>query len=278
MASAFAGFYLALWLVLWAFILRGVSIEVGGHLHDNLWQSWWDFVFAASSLLLAVLFGAALGNVIRGVPLDGSGKFSMSLFTHFGVRGLVGILDWYTLSVAVFTTVLLSAHGATYLRLKTTGQVHERSERLARWLWMSAAVLFPRRLPGNLDRPAGTLRGDGRASGRLDGDGGCRGWSLGSVYRTARNRRGSRLRGIVCGDRGPAGRCRGRRVSGDAALDARSGALDDGLQRRRSERTDYHGAHLVAGRGRVGVDATSPSSCGTPAARCGRWQDPHVSY
>lgn len=143
LATAFAGFYLALWLVLWSFILRGVSIEVGGHIHDSLWQSWWDFVFGASSLLLAVLFGAALGNVIRGVPLDESGKFSMSLFTHFGVRGLVGILDWYTLSVAVFTTVLLSAHGATYLRLKTTGQVHQRSERLARRLWMSAAVLFP---------------------------------------------------------------------------------------------------------------------------------------
>ena len=90
-----------------------------------------------------MLFGAALGNVIRGVPLDGSGKFSMSLFTDFGVRGLVGILDWYTLSVAVFTTVLLSAHGATYLRLKTTDRVHQRSERLARQLWMAAAVLFP---------------------------------------------------------------------------------------------------------------------------------------
>ena len=120
MATSFAGFYLALWLVLWSFILRGISIEVGGHIHDRLWQSWWDFVFAVSSVLLAVLFGAALGNVIRGVPLDESGKFSMSLFTDFGVRGRVGILDWYTVSVAVFTTVLLSAHGATYLRLKTT--------------------------------------------------------------------------------------------------------------------------------------------------------------
>ena len=142
MATSFAGFYLALWFVLWAFILRGVSIEVGGHISDRLWQSWWGFVFAVSSVLLAVLFGAALGNVIRGVPLDASGKFSMSLFTHFGVRGRVGILDWYTVSVAVFTTVLLSAHGATYLRLKTTGPVHERSERLARALWTTGGVLF----------------------------------------------------------------------------------------------------------------------------------------
>ena len=143
MATSFAGFYLALWFVLWSFILRGMSIEVGGHLDDRLWQTWWDFVFAVSSVLLAVLFGAALGNVIRGVPLDGSGKFSMSLFTDFGVRGRVGILDWYTVSVAVFTTVLLAAHGATYLRLKTDGPVHERSERLARSAVDVALVLFP---------------------------------------------------------------------------------------------------------------------------------------
>ena len=143
MATSFAGFYLALWFVLWSLVLRGVSIEIGGHIEDGLWRSWWDFVFGVSSLVLAVLLGAALGNVIRGVPLDDGGKFSMSLFTDFGVRGRVGILDWYTVSVAVFTTVLLAAHGATYLRLKTTGQVHARSERLARWLWTAGGVLFP---------------------------------------------------------------------------------------------------------------------------------------
>jgi cytochrome d ubiquinol oxidase subunit II len=142
MATSFAGFYLALWFVLWSFILRGVSLEVGGHINDRLWRSWWDFVFAVSNVLLAVLFGAALGNVIRGVPLDESGKFSMSLFTHFGVLGRVGILDWYTVSVAVFTTVVLAAHGATYLRLKTIGPLHQRSERLARRLWATVFVLF----------------------------------------------------------------------------------------------------------------------------------------
>ena len=142
LAVSFAGFYLALWLVLWSFVLRGVSIEVGGHIRDTLWQSAWDFVFALSSVLLAVLFGAALGNVIRGVPLDGTGQFSMSLFTDFGVRGRVGILDWYTLSVAVFATALLAAHGGTYLMLKTTGPVHERSELWARRLWAATAVLF----------------------------------------------------------------------------------------------------------------------------------------
>ncbi len=66
----------------------------------------------------------------------------MSLFTDFGVRGRVGILDWYTVSVAVFTTVLLAAHGATYLRLKTTGRIRQRSERLAGQLWTTVVVLF----------------------------------------------------------------------------------------------------------------------------------------
>jgi cytochrome d ubiquinol oxidase subunit II len=142
LASAFSGFYLALWLVIWTFVLRGVSIEVGGHINDRLWQSAWDAVFAASSLLLAALFGAALGNVIRGVPVGETGKFSMSLFTNFGVRGRVGIFDWYTLSIAMFTTSLLAAHGATYLTRKTEGKVHERSERLARRLWVVALCLF----------------------------------------------------------------------------------------------------------------------------------------
>ena len=170
--------------------------------------------------VLAVLFGAALGNVIRGVPLDESGKFSMSLFTDFGVRGRVGILDWYTVSVAVFTTVLLSAHGATYLRLKTIGQVHERSERLARWLWTAATRAVCGRLAGNLGRATGAVRGDDRAASGLACDRGCRGWSLGARHRVARNSGESRLCGIVRGDRGPPGRRRGQRVSSDAALDA----------------------------------------------------------
>lgn len=143
LAAAFSGFYLALWMVLWSFVLRGISIEVGGHLPDRLWQTFWDFVFAMSNVLLAVLFGAALGNVIRGVPVDRSGLFSMALFTDFTPWGRVGILDWYTVSVAIVATVVLAAHGSTYLRLKTVGAVHDRSERLARAFWAIALVSFP---------------------------------------------------------------------------------------------------------------------------------------
>jgi cytochrome d ubiquinol oxidase subunit II len=142
MASAFAGYYLALFLILWGLILRGVSIEVGGHINDRMWQGYWDFIFVFANFLLAILFGAAAGNVARGVPLDEHGDFAMPFFTNFGVRGEVGLLDWYTVSVAVFAVVVLAAHGATYLALKTEGPVHDRSEAYARALWMVAGPLF----------------------------------------------------------------------------------------------------------------------------------------
>ena len=142
MASAFAGYYLALFLILWCLILRGISLEVGGHINDRLWQSYWDFVFVCSNFLLAVLFGAAAGNVARGVPLNADGNFSMAFFTDFNVRGHVGLLDWYTTSIAILAVVMLAAHGATYLTLKTEGPVHDRSERLAKYLWLAVVPLL----------------------------------------------------------------------------------------------------------------------------------------
>jgi len=142
MASAFAGYYLALFLILWCLILRGISIEVGGHINDRLWQTYWDFIFVGSNFLLAILFGAAAGNVARGVPLNADGNFSMAFFTDFNVRGRVGLLDWYTVSIAILAVVILAAHGATYLTLKTEGLVHDRSEKLAKYLWIAVVPLL----------------------------------------------------------------------------------------------------------------------------------------
>jgi len=143
MAAGFAGFYLALWLVLWAFILRGIALELGGHLDDPLWGAAWHAVFAGASVLLALLFGIALGNVVRGVPIGASGRFSMALFTSFSVRGEVGLLDWYTLSIGIFSIVLLAGHGAVYLRLRTSGALNQRAATASRWAWTAAALLFP---------------------------------------------------------------------------------------------------------------------------------------
>jgi cytochrome bd ubiquinol oxidase subunit II len=142
MASAFAGYYLALFLILWCLILRGISIEVGGHINDRLWQGYWDFNFVLSNFLLAILFGAAAGNVARGVPLDAQGNFSMAFFTNFNVRGHVGLLDWYTVSIAILAVIMLAAHGATYLTFKTEGQVHDRSEKYVKYLWIAVLPLF----------------------------------------------------------------------------------------------------------------------------------------
>lgn len=142
LASAFSGYYLALFLILWCHIWRGISLEVGGHTNNHLWQDFWDFVFATSSFLLAVLFSAAGGNVARGVPVDAHGDFAMAFFTDFGVHGNVGLLDWYTLSVAVFGVAILAAHGATYLTLKTEGVVHDRSSLYAKMLWLALLPLF----------------------------------------------------------------------------------------------------------------------------------------
>jgi cytochrome bd ubiquinol oxidase subunit II len=142
MASAFSGYYLALMLILWGLILRGISIEVRGHINDSMWQGFWDVVFAFSNFLLAILFGAAAGNVVRGVPLDAAGNFSMAFFTDFLTRGYVGLLDWYTVSVAVFAVAVLAAHGATYLTLKTEGPVHDRCAQWARSLWLAVVPLF----------------------------------------------------------------------------------------------------------------------------------------
>ena len=142
MASAFAGYYLALMLILWCLILRGISIEVGGHINDRLWQAFWDLVFVIGNTLLAILFGAAAGNLFRGVPLDADGNFSMPFFTDFRARGYVGLLDWYTVSVAIFAAVILAAHGTTYLALKTEGPVHDRSAKYAQHLWWVVAALF----------------------------------------------------------------------------------------------------------------------------------------
>jgi len=142
LAAGFSGFYLAMFLVVWTLILRGISIEFRSHIQDELWRAFWDRVFALASILLPVLLGAALGNVIRGVPLDASGYFNISLFTDFGTDYPVGILDWYTVLIGVFVLVTVAAHGALFLTWKTEGAVHQRSRALALPLWSAVVVLW----------------------------------------------------------------------------------------------------------------------------------------
>ncbi len=141
LASGFSGFYLAMFLVVWTLILRGISIEFRSHVSDGMWRSFWDGTFAVASILMPILLGAALGNVVRGVPVDGTGYFNIPLFTHWGVSNPVGILDWYTVLMGVFVLVTITGHGALFLAWKTEGPVHERCVKLARPLWVAVIAL-----------------------------------------------------------------------------------------------------------------------------------------
>jgi len=141
-AAAFSGYYLPLMMVLWLLILRGISIEFRSHQEGSLWRSFWDGAFAFSSTLMAIVLGAALGTVIRGVPLDATGYFLGPLFTDFRMGAHPGILDWFTVLVGVFALVALAAHGATYLIYKTEGPVQERARQIALRLWIALAILI----------------------------------------------------------------------------------------------------------------------------------------
>ncbi len=139
-ASGFSGFYLPLMIVLWLLVLRGISIEFRNHIQNPVWAPFWDVVFCFSSFLLVVFYGAALGNVVRGVPLDAHGYFFEPLWTDFRLGPETGILDWYTLLVGLAAFFALLQHGALWLALKTTGGVQERSQQIARGAWWGVAA------------------------------------------------------------------------------------------------------------------------------------------
>ena len=139
-ASSFSGFYLPLMMVLWLLILRGISIEFRNHIESPPWQTFWDTVFSGASILLVIFFGAALGNVVRGVPLDANASFFLPLWTDFSPGRDAGILDWYTVLAAVAALVLLAHHGALWIALKTEGNPAERAQRAAARLWWGVVV------------------------------------------------------------------------------------------------------------------------------------------
>jgi cytochrome d ubiquinol oxidase subunit II len=139
-ATSFSGFYLPLMIVLWLLILRGVSIEFRSQLTEATWASFWDVVFFLASLLLAVFYGAALGNVVRGVPLDNQGRFFEALWTNFQPAGETGILDWYTIVAGFAALAALTLHGALWVSLKTERELQARAQDLAAKIWWAVAL------------------------------------------------------------------------------------------------------------------------------------------
>jgi cytochrome bd ubiquinol oxidase subunit II len=132
-ASAFSGFYLPFMVVLWLLMARGIAIELREHYASPMWYGFWDVCFAVASALLIVIFGVALGNLIRGLPLDSHGYF-------LGTFGF--LLNWYALLVGVFAVATLAQHGAAFLVMRVDGMPAQRAAAALPVLWLATLILF----------------------------------------------------------------------------------------------------------------------------------------
>jgi len=140
-ASAFSGFYLPLMIVLWLLVLRGISLELRNHLDTGVWRTLLDGLFGVASTLLAIFYGAALANVIRGVPLQPDGYFFLPLWTNWKPGTVPGILDWHTVIGGLVALVSLALHGALWLTIKVSGDLEQRARRVANPLWTALLIL-----------------------------------------------------------------------------------------------------------------------------------------
>jgi cytochrome d ubiquinol oxidase subunit II len=142
-----SGFYLPVMMVLWLLMLRGLGIEMRHKLDHPLWNQLWDGGFFVASLLLVFFFGAALGNVVRGVSVDENGDFFAPLWTDFRVGETVGILDWYTVLVGATAVVILARHGTLRVALHADATIDEgravaaRARHVGERLWIPSWVL-----------------------------------------------------------------------------------------------------------------------------------------
>jgi cytochrome d ubiquinol oxidase subunit II len=134
-ASMFSYLYSALLIILFALIFRGVALEFRAKAPSAAWRRSWDIVLFLGSLLPALLFGVAFGNIFRGLPIDSQG--------YHGT--LLGLLNPYGLWTGVLFVLLFLVHGALWLALKTTGELEARALRFARTGWyllLTVAVIF----------------------------------------------------------------------------------------------------------------------------------------
>jgi cytochrome d ubiquinol oxidase subunit II len=132
-ATMFSGFYLALFLLLFGLIIRGVSFEYRSKDANPVWRNRFDWMIAIGSFLAALLLGAAFANLARGVPINENMMFTGNLFTLLNPYGLLGGLT----TVAIFLL-----HGANFLGLKLEGELRERVNGFAKKLWIGAVVLY----------------------------------------------------------------------------------------------------------------------------------------
>lgn len=131
-ATLFSGFYLPLLLILVALILRGVALEYRGKRDERWWQARWDWCIVLGSVVPALLWGVAVSNIIRGVPINAAHEYAGDLWT---------LLNPYALLGGLVTLTLFATHGATFLALKTEGEVRARANRFALRSGLVAAAL-----------------------------------------------------------------------------------------------------------------------------------------
>ncbi|HET7754623.1 MAG TPA: cytochrome d ubiquinol oxidase subunit II [Anaeromyxobacteraceae bacterium] len=132
-ATIFSGFYLALMLVLLALIARAVSLEFRGLVESARWQRVWDWAFGLGSLVPAILFGVAVGNVLRGVPITQRQEWAGSF---------LGLLNPYSILVGLVSASFFVMHGALWLRLKSEGALAERMKKVALGAWGVFVALY----------------------------------------------------------------------------------------------------------------------------------------
>jgi cytochrome d ubiquinol oxidase subunit II len=132
-SGAFSGLYFGLIIVLWLLVGRGLALELRHQIQHPLWEGACDVVFSLSSAALALVFGVALGNIVRGVPLGPDGYFAQPLFNT---------LNWYGLLIGVFGLVTLCGHGANFLAWRGVGDLAARARTAATRIGILEAVLF----------------------------------------------------------------------------------------------------------------------------------------
>jgi cytochrome d ubiquinol oxidase subunit II len=132
-ATVFSGFYLALMLLLLALIFRAVSMEFRGKVESDRWRRLWDLGFGLGSLLPAILFGVAVGNIMRGIPLDAEGNFSGTFLS---------LLNPFALAIGLLSLVAFVCHGAIYMGMESEGQLRESMRRIASRAWIGWVALY----------------------------------------------------------------------------------------------------------------------------------------
>lgn len=151
-AVGFSGFYLPLIMILWLLMFRGIGLELRNLLNNSMWKTIWDKAFGLSSLMLTIFFGAALGNVVRGVNLGGVENgvsiyeghyFFAPLWTSFSPTDInVGVLDWFTVLMGLLAAVTLTTHAATWLRYKLSGDINDKMKKIIPYSLRTQIVLI----------------------------------------------------------------------------------------------------------------------------------------